>query len=102
MLSIVMGNKELEKVLLIVVLDKHNHKRMTQGDPAELPLNTVPLPEGIDVRMVTLLVCYEEDIEKVLELQANPDGRPCLAYLCRGWTNQHDDGSDPVRLTRLQ
>jgi hypothetical protein len=102
MLSIVMGNPLDRKILLIVVLDKTNDERMKKGDPAELPLRTVPIPAGFSVENVTLLMCYEDELEEVLKLQTNPDGRVLLKYLCRGWTTQGDDGSTPVRLTRLQ
>lgn len=102
MLSIVMGKATDNATLVVIVLERSNMDRMEAGDPAELPLITLPIPGEVKASEVTVMVCYEDEMEKVLELQKGPDGRQLLAYLCRGWSNQKGDGDKPKRLTSLQ
>ena len=96
MLIIPIQDRVAKSTTLIVVLDKANTDRMVTADPITLHswsqggfLPTIEYPENLE-----LIIAYEEEVSKVIDLAYRGKHDDLLKYLGRGY--QFIAGKDGV------
>ncbi len=77
--------------LLVVVFGPQNLERMKKGDPAEVKLKDIKR-SGKDLMNPTIIICYEEDQTKLMQLVNSKNIQQILEYLSRGFEYRPDLG----------
>lgn len=97
------------RITLVVVLHKPGMERLHRADPADFRLGKMMGLMGLDPcthsHAIEIVICYEEDETKIVELVAatkeDSSGEELMKYLRRGYTVTPEDHLHPDNLTEL-
>lgn len=87
-------------VMLIIILEKENVDRMRAADPFDFLLRTDPRLRGIPADAIDLVIAYEEDREKLMELSKRGDIMAMIEYIERGREIKIPCDMEPPRILK--
>lgn len=90
-------------VILLVILDRENWNRMQQADPFDLQAVSLgPVMRGEKLEDLDLVIAYEENAERLVELAKAGKLQELIAHVERGRRHRPEEGDTtrPVSIKR--